>query len=260
MKKTLLFLLTLVIISLNCSFAYADDTPNNVQIINNKEITDINILYERAINNINDASTDEIEYIMKNTEIKINDKKQEYAPLITTQLISRKTDKNGVENNIYVANVISDIEIVTDDNGISTLSTRTHSIEETETSKGRDIKITTKVVYETSTYNKVNYIKLISVSANSALIDKSCKIPYTKVRGGYNGWNLETNAPVSYTSAWTTGTGFSASRTINGAKLEATPGGVLYSVWGEAYCQIKRGNQTWSFSMKVVEADSGSVI
>ncbi len=213
-------------------------------------------MLERAEENVNEAPQKQIDYILNNTEIKLNNKTKNVEPLITTQLLEINETLNGDVTKEYAATLVADSELIDDNQyGISPLSNYTRT--DSEKSKGKDVKLTITIYYTTGTYNKVNYIRITKVKAVSKLIDTSCKIPYTKVRGGYRGFNLATNKWTDVTSAWTKSSGFTATRSINGAKLECTSGGILYSIWAESYCQIKRGTQTWSFSMKIYEADAG---
>ncbi|MFR5876103.1 MAG: hypothetical protein ACLUFN_06400 [Eubacterium sp.] len=168
--------------------------------------------------------------------------------------MEKSYNSNGDLTKNYSATLIAETNFEENiSNSISPLST--HTTTDTKKSNGKDVQLSTTIYYTTGTYNKVPYITITKVSAASKLIDTTCKISYTKVRGGYRGVNLATNKWIDKTSAWTSNTGKTVSRSISGVKLDAS-GGILYSVWGEGYCQIKRGTQTWSFSMKVFEADA----
>lgn len=260
MKKMLISILIFAIcIGSTSCYVLANEMKDNKCILNN-EITDEKVLLYRAKNEINDAPQEHIDYILSNTEIEIDGVLQDVEPLVTTQLIEKSFDNSGNMEAEYAATVITDAEIITDKNGVAVLSTSNYSKTENKLSQGKDVRLYTTIYYTMGTYNKIDYIKLTKVTAKSELVDTSCRIPYTKVRGGYRGYNLATKNWDDKTFSWVQKSGFSSSSTISGAMLEATPGGILYSVWGEAYCQIKRGTQTWSFSMKVYEAGAGSVL
>lgn len=254
MKKILISILIIALLSSSFQVLAFDRIGSSSEI---DVILDKSELLDRALNNINEAPTEQIEYILNNTFVKIDNYTSEYTPLITTQLIQSKRDLFGNTNKDYIATIIAASEFVTDSQGNQILRATNYTKTESDTSNGLDVMLYTTIHYSVGTYDNVGYIKLTKVVGESRLVDTSCKITYTKVRGGYSGWNLETNRWINSTTAWTTGTSFDASKTINGALIECTDGGIPYEIWGESYCHIQRGSQNWTFSMTVYESDVG---
>ena len=257
MKKRV-FAIVLVVVICSSLFNTAFAAESKTVCYRASKIQDLNVLLERAYNHINDAPQELVDNIVNSSKVCIDGNDQSVQPMITTELLESTTGLNG-NTDTYAATLITDYSLETNADGVQTLAASSYTKTENVTTKGSLVRLYTTIYYTTGTYNKIDFIKLTKVSATSKLIDSTCKVKYTKVRGAYRGYNLDNNKLIlkDVVSSWTQVAGFKASRTITCPRIETTSGGIYYEIWGEGYCYITRGTQSWTLSHKVIEADVG---
>lgn len=223
----------------------------------NPKIEDSKILFEMAKNGNTENENLKFKEIYKSAKLVIDDVEQTEKPLFVTELLSKRV---GINNqNIkeeYATTIVSEVEI--ENNKLSAVSS--YSKSEKEVSSGGEVILYTTIYYETGTQDGINYIALRQVKAKAEVKVGLVKIDYVKARGGYKGYNLNTESFVDRTISWYQKEGAEAStHYIEGAHLECTSGGIFYTIWGEGFAHITRQSSSWTMSHKVIEADAGSL-
>lgn len=98
----------------------------------------------------------------------------------------------------------------------------------------------------------VPYVTLTQVQGRYQINDTTCTVQGLEARGGYSGFNLNTDSWAYYSTPWYfTTTSSQQNVPIAGVPLEA--GGLGAAVWGETNCYVKRGTQTWTISVECEE-------
>lgn len=182
---------------------------------------------------------------------------------INTKLQSTYMSNSGDIKQIYAADATSTFEAIIDDGGELLVEPRANVSERTLTEASENysdwLQLKTTIYYETGTYNTIGYIKLTKVSTTVSYIGANVKSNLLKLRYGYFGYNLDTELLMSgqYTSAWTSkSSALNLSTSASCPRLELTPGGIPYNVFGEASCSASRGNTSFTVSHSVREIDA----
>lgn len=252
MKKLKMFISIILIASISTSFIVNTTALNIILNPVTAELDNKQLLFNRAIEGINDAPNEVVNTIKENCVLKIDNVEQDVEPLVTTVLISSEELNSENTKSTYEATIISQMEIV---NGV--LSTTTYTKTEDVNSSGGEITLYTTIRFEVGDIGGVGYIKLKGVEVESQSHELGSRITYVKARYGYKGVNYNTRGWENYTSAWTQKTGKELSVTANCPTIEAIEGGILYEVWGEGLAHVVRGGSSWDTSHVVRENDMG---
>lgn len=260
-KRVIIALVTIMIIGCMPTIAYADADSTSVTY-EEKEIMNADVLDLRLENNINEAPQEIVANILESSEISIADCKLDNDDIkITTQKLSETVYADNIKTD-YVALLAGFIDLdkldlnnIPNEEDLNTFTPIALRAKETkeERSPSLDGAIYCKIYFTTGSMKNagsdVEYMKLDKVTGTFRVTDSSCKLKSRQVRGGYSGYNLNTNKLVNSTSAWTTGTGETITRSISGPPLE-TPTGIFASIWGESECTIERYSQSWPVKVR----------
>ena len=182
---------------------------------------------------------------------------------IDTRLQSTFVLDTGDIRQMYVADATSTFETLVGSRGEIIIEPRANVSERTLTEASESysdwLQLKTTIYYETGTYNTIGYIKLTKVSTTVSYIGGNVKANLLKLRHGYYGYNLDTERLMSgqYTSEWTSKSSvLNLSTNVTCPRLELTPGGIPYNVFGEASCTASRGGTTFTVSHSVREIDA----
>lgn len=252
MKKKISYkaLLLAAIFFLPTSNTLAASPNMNINISSQKsdEITDINILTDRANNNVNEAPQAVINQIMDSSVVAIDGNSINKSNIkITTQLLERNTYSNGNNTSNYAATIVADIipnDIIIPKYENELATRATHTKQEGDYSLGQVLA----TIYFTSGYSgNIYWIKYDKIVGTFSPAD-SGSLKNRKVRGGYKGWNYAAGNAANKTNSWKTGSTSTITQTINSPKLEGQVGYPLY-IWGEVNCTATRNTQSWNITV-----------
>ncbi len=248
MKKTLFVMFaTILMLALSIGTAFASDKQpaNNtigteIILYSAQEITDEEVLLERAVNGISDVDNETVAANIKiNGEAIITDN-----VCSTTQLLSIKQDLLGSETSEYVTTIISNFVFEEDDNG-NTLLRGTGVWEEEDTNNG-DATVYAKIYYEEKDIAGIPCVKLQKVQGGTSYVESNTYVVETQVSSNYRGFG--TNPIEHYDQDNnTSGSSNHLTLTVNSPYLEQ-PSGAYFTCYSEVLLQ--RGTGQWSVDVE----------
>ncbi len=222
------------------------------------EIVNDELLLDRAINDVHDASSKIVDNVIGEISIGNDSDAIKFANvsasddvLKTTQLLEERKYENGADESLYLTTVITDVSFVEDALGSATpvIARALNTKEENNKGYSTDVRVYCKIYYTSGTYSGTPYVQLTKVEGTFTLLDSQCTINTKYVRGYWGGFTTEIKV-VRYDSPWYQKSGNPISQSFTGARMIDIDGSAMYEIGGTAKCTVSRGNQTWDLSLE----------
>lgn len=211
-----------------------------------EEITDKNVLLERATQNLHEAPDAMIQSALKN--VTLND-----IPLnsndfrSTSQLLTVKSTRSNNVVSEYAVNVMVDIELAE----YGQLRAADYSKTEHETEPGGEATLYATIYYEAGYVGNVPYRKMTGVMGEYKILHGLTSYSNGRVKYGWQGINLDTMRASNIESGWISKPSGSK-YTVGGLKLE-TSIGAYAEIFGGVGCTLTRGSSVWDAEFKVYQ-------
>lgn len=237
-----------------------DISQTSAYIVTEKhaEIVNDELLLDRAINDVHDASREIVDNVIGEISIGDDSDAIKFAAvstsddvLKTTQLLEERMYENGANESLYLTTVITDVSFVEDALGSATpvVTRAAHTKEEdNNTGYNSDVRVYCKIYYTSGIYSGAPYVQLTKVEGTFTLLDSQCKINAKYVRGYWGGITLDIKV-TRYDSPWYQKTGNPISQAFTGERMCDIDGISIYEIGGTAKCSVSRGTQSWDLTL-----------